>query len=42
MVYETSKSGLTSSLTGIAVEFRAEDKDDLAYSSVLEKVNKAK
>jgi len=40
MVYASSKDALKKALNGIAVEFQANDEDDIEYQSVLTKVSK--
>jgi len=40
MIYASSKDALKRSLNGIAVEFQANDEDDIEYTSVLNKVSK--
>lgn len=40
MVYASSKDALKKALNGIAVEFQANDEDDIEYQSVLNKVSK--
>jgi len=40
MVYASSKDGLKRALNGIAVEFQANDEDDIEYDSVIKKVSK--
>ena len=40
MIYASSKDSLKRALNGIAVEFQANDQDDLEWKSVLDKVSK--